>query len=134
MTGAPLRQGGRKAILGGEVVRAATTGDAAAVHIWNQAIDALGSSICTAAALLDCDLVLVAGTMAVGSDLVPAFRTVLKQNIHRVEPPVVKAASVGNGAGMLGAAAAAFERAGMLAAARSWRSVAPVPTIPMGAS
>jgi glucokinase len=118
-----------KAIPGTEVIRAAASGDAAAVRIWNEAIGALGWSIGTAAALLDCELVLVAGTVAAGSDMLPALRTVLKQRIHLVEPPVVKAASVGDAAGMFGAAAVAFDRGGMPAATQSWRGVAAIPTV-----
>ena len=52
----------KQAILAEEVIARATTGDAAAARVWNDALGALATVIATAVALVDCELVVLSGT------------------------------------------------------------------------
>jgi glucokinase len=101
-----------KPISGREVIQRFAAGDPAAVSTWTAAIDALTSSISTAVVLLDCELVILAGKLVAGSDMVAGLRNRLEQKINLVAPPQVRAVSLDDAAEVMGAAAVAFERAG----------------------
>jgi fructose-1-phosphate kinase PfkB-like protein len=64
-----------------------------------------------------------------GSALVAGLRTRLEQKINLVAPPQVRTASLGDAAAVMGAAAVAFERAGIAAVTEGWRALSTVPSL-----
>ena len=117
----------KEAILAEEVLVKAAAGNPAATRVWNDALGALATVIATAVALIDCELVVVSGTMKISSEAMTPLGTLLARRINLVQLPRVEMGALGDTAGVLGAAAVAFERAGMGDAAQAWRQSGPVP-------
>ena len=72
---------------------------------------------------------ILAGKLVAGSDMVARFRTRFEEKIKLVAPPQVRAASLGDAAAVMGAAAVAFERAGVAAVTEGWRVLSTVPSL-----
>ena len=98
-----------------ELIQRAAGGEPAAAAIWHEAIAALGSALAAAVAVLDCDLVVLGGEIAhaAGSTLISSVRAELEGRLSLVPAPELRTALLGGNAGLIGAAGAAFERAGM---------------------
>jgi glucokinase len=104
-----------------EVIARAAAGNPIAARIWNDALGALAFVIATAVALIDCEVVVLSGTMKITSGALAPLATLLAQRINLVQLPRVEVGALGNAAGLLGAAAFAFERSGIGDATREWR-------------
>jgi DNA-binding transcriptional LysR family regulator len=81
---------------------------------------ALATVIATAVAVVDCELVVLSGTMKIPSGAVAPLGALLARRMNLVQLPRVEVGILGETAGVLGAAATAFERAGMGDATREW--------------
>ena len=112
----------KQAILAEEVIAKATAGDPAAARIWGDALGALATVIATAVALVDCELVVLAGTMGIPSVALAPLADLLAQRINLVQLPRVTVGALGADAALLGAATVAFERSGMGQPVAEWRS------------
>ena len=112
----------KQAILAEEVIAKATAGDPAAARIWSDALGALATVIATAVALVDCELVVLAGTMGIPSVALAPLGDLLAQRINLVQLPRVTVGALGADSALLGAAAVAFERGGMGHPVSEWRS------------
>ncbi len=108
-----------QAILANEVVSRATRGDAAALTVWNGALRALALVIGSAVALVECELVVLSGTMTIPDAALADLGSYLGRRLHLVHTPRVVQGTLGAMAGVLGAAEAAFERAGVPYVARA---------------
>jgi len=117
----------KEAILAEEVVAKAEGGNPAAARVWNDALGALATVIATAVAVIDCALVVLSGTMKLQSEAVKPLEAMLAKRINLVQLPRVELSALGETAGVLGAAAIAFERAGMGDATREWRQANRLP-------
>jgi glucokinase len=96
-----------------DVAARAAAGEARAVAVWTDAVDALADGLLTAQALYDAEVIVLGGGLAeAGEALLGPLRTTLGQRItfHRV-PRLVQAA-LGDTAGCLGAALLALDAAG----------------------
>jgi glucokinase len=111
----------KEAILAEEVIAKATAGNPAAVRVWNDALGALATVIATAVALIDCELVVLCGTMGIPSEALAPRGALLATRINLVRLPRVEVGGLGGDAGLLGAAAVAFERSGAGNVIREWR-------------
>ena len=111
----------QETILAEEVITKAAAGNPAAARVWNDALAALATVIATAVALIDCELVVLSGTMKITSRALVPLGTLLSKRINLVQLPRVEVGALGDAAGLLGAAAIAFERAGMGDATGEWR-------------
>ena len=111
----------KQAILAEEVIARATTGDAAAARVWNDALGALATVIATAVALVDCELVVLSGTMGIASGALAPLGALLAKRINLVRLPRVEVGELGGDAALVGAAAVAFERIGAGHPALEWR-------------
>jgi glucokinase len=111
----------REAILAEEVIAKAAAGNPAAARVWNEALGALASVIATAAALINCELVVLSGSLNITSGALAPLGTLLAKRINLVRLPRVEVSPLGDAAGVLGAAAIAFERGGLGDASRQWR-------------
>jgi len=103
-------------VTGRHVSRAAREGDAAAARIMAEVGRRLGEGIAGLVNVLDPELVVVGGGVAEEGDLIlsparRAFLEAVEAPEHRPEVPLV-AASLGNDAGAIGAAALALELSG----------------------
>lgn len=111
----------KQAILAEEVIARATTGDAAAARVWNDALGALATVIATAVALVDCELVVLSGTMGIASGALAPLGALLAKRINLVHLPRVEVGELGGDAALVGAAAVAFERIGAGHPTLEWR-------------
>ena len=111
----------KQAILAEEVIARATTGDAAAARVWNDALGALATVIATAVALVDCELVVLSGTMGIASGALAPLGALLAKRINLVHLPRVEVGELGDDAALVGAAAVAFERIGAGHPTLEWR-------------
>lgn len=109
-----------QAILPDEVVTRARGGDPAATRVWNEAMAALTSVVADAALLIDCAVVILAGPTSIPAAAVGPVRSVLQRRSSLAPPPRVEASALGRSAGVLGAAAAAFEQLGMSDLTGTW--------------
>jgi glucokinase len=112
----------KQAILAEEVIARATAGEPAAARIWGDALGALATVIATAVALVDCELVVLAGTMGLPSVALAPLGDLLAQRINLVQLPRVMVGALGADAALLGAAAVAFERSNVGHPVSEWRS------------
>jgi len=117
----------KEAILPEEVIAKAATGNPAAVRVWNDALGALATVIATAVALIDCELVVLSGTLGITSEALAPLDALLAQRINLVQLPRVEVGALGGVAGLMGAAAMAFERGGIGPATREWREASRPP-------
>ena len=118
----------KEAILAEEVVAKAGAGNPAAARVWNEALGALATVIATAVAVIDCALVVLSGTMKLQSEALKPLEAMLAKRINLVQLPRVEVGALGETAGVLGAAAIAFERAGMGDATHEWRRSSRLPS------
>ena len=112
----------KQAILAEEVIARAAAGDPVAGRVWGDALSALATVIATAVALVDCELVVLAGTMGIPSVALAPLGDLLARRINLVQLPHVTVGALGANSALLGAAAVAFERSGMGPAVAAWRS------------
>lgn len=119
----------KEAILAEEVIAKAAAGNPAAARVWNDALGALATVIATAVALIDCELVVLSGTMGITSEALAPLGALLSKRINLVNLPRVEVGALGDAAGVLGAAAIAFERAGMSDITRAWQESTAEPAI-----
>jgi glucokinase len=117
----------KQAILAEEVIAKASAGDPVAARIWNEALGALATVIATAVALIDCELVVLSGTMQITTGALVPLGTLLSKRINLVQLPRVEVGALGDTAGLLGAAAIAFERARIGDATHEWRQLSRTP-------
>jgi glucokinase len=110
----------REVITAAEVISRAMAGHPPAVRVWNEALGALATVIATAVVLTDCELVVLSGTMAIPSAALVPLRTVLTKRINLIHMPRVELGTLGDNAGILGAAAVAFEHSGLAGVIRGW--------------
>jgi glucokinase len=88
-----------------EVAELAAGGDAVAVEVWADAVDALAAALLTAQALYDPTLVVIGGGLAeAGEQLLSPLRTALRERIAFFTEPEIVRARLGDEAGSLGAA------------------------------
>ena len=78
-------------------------------------------------ALIDCELVVLSGTMGITSGALEPLGTLLAKRINLVQLPRVEVGALGGLAGVIGAAALGFERGGVGHATREWREAGPIP-------
>jgi glucokinase len=110
-----------QAILANEVISRAARGDAPALKVWNGALRALAVIIGSAVALVECEVVVLSGTMTIpDAALLAPLGSYLDRRLHIVHTPRVVRGTLGAMAGVLGAAEAAFEHAGVPYLARAW--------------
>jgi glucokinase len=103
---------GVAAITGGEdVARLLATGDAVAVRIWDEAIDALADALLTTAALFDPGRVVIGGGLAECGDalMVPLAKALEGKATYHSLPELVTA-ELGDLAGCLGAGLLGWDR------------------------
>lgn len=94
----------------GEVLRRAGAGDALAARLRDEAVAALGDAIAAAQALVDVDLVVIGGGMALaGEPLFAPLRQAVVRSCGVAVPPEVVAATLGPQAGLIGAGLAAWD-------------------------
>ncbi len=99
-----------------EVARRAAAGEAIAVAVWGEAIQALALALANYATLLDPAMIVIGGGMAAaGDDLFGPLRELLRAQTRFGEPPPVVPAALGDEAGRQGAAIAAWRAAGISA-------------------
>ncbi|HXZ99684.1 MAG TPA: ROK family protein [Candidatus Binatia bacterium] len=110
-----------EAITADELIRRAMAGHPAASRVWEDALRALTIAIASAVLVLDCELVVLHGPGQLPSAAVAPLRTLLAKRVNLVRPPRMEVGALGQDAGVLGAAAIAFERAGMAGVTRAWR-------------
>ena len=67
--------------------------------------------------------------MGITSEALAPLGTLLSKRINLVNLPRVEVGALGDAAGVLGAAAIAFERAGMGDLTRAWQASAPEPAV-----
>jgi glucokinase len=77
-------------LTGGDVAHLAAEGDPVALHVFQDAGDALGAAVATMAMMLDVDLYVIGGSVAKAGDLLlaPARRGVPKYSFHSVSERV----------------------------------------------
>ena len=85
----------KQAILAEEVIAKATAGEPAAARVWGDALGALATVIATAVALVDCELVVLAGTMGLPSVALAPLGDLLAQRINLVQLPRVMVGALG---------------------------------------
>ncbi|MGA8016591.1 MAG: ROK family protein [Candidatus Dormiibacterota bacterium] len=106
-----------------QVLEKAAAGDTAASAIWREAMAGLGEAMAAAVAVLDCDLVVLGGTLPAlaGDRFLRAIEAELEGRLSLVPVPRLAVAQLGDTASLLGAAAAAFEAAGVTGVSQRWR-------------
>jgi glucokinase len=88
-----------------EVLERAATGDANAVHVWQSALDALALGLSHAVALLAPQAIVIGGGLAqAGNTLFEPLRERLDQILTFHRRPILLPASIGENAGLIGAA------------------------------
>ncbi|HEY6378515.1 MAG TPA: ROK family protein, partial [Candidatus Dormibacteraeota bacterium] len=93
------------------VVERALTGDAGAAGVWREAVEALAAALAATVAVVDCELIVVGGGMALaGRALLDPLEDALCERITLARPPRLALAQLGDGAGALGAAVAAWSQ------------------------
>jgi glucokinase len=106
------------------VLARATAGDRLAATLWSEAVAALAAALAAAVAVVDCDLVVLAGGLARAGDLLfEPLALELAGRLSLVAPPRLAAAALGRAAGVLGAAASALDEVGRGDLIRSWREM-----------
>jgi glucokinase len=103
-----------------------TEGDPIATALWSDAVSALAVALAAAVAVLDIDLVILGGGMAAaGQLLLDPLAAELAARVVLAPAPQLTVATLGNDAGLLGAAAAALRSVGYDQLVRSWQSRPP---------
>ena len=99
-----------------EIVSLHRAGDPIATHVWQTTITALAAGLCTAAAILDPDVIIVGGGVALAGDaLFLPLREAMCIQFRLGAPPPVVPAAMGDTAACLGAGLLAWELANRLA-------------------
>jgi glucokinase len=87
-----------------DVVTRVTAGDAQAVEVWNEAVEALALALATYTLLLDPALVVIGGGLSLAGDtLIAPLRTRLSALLAFRRPPALRVSALGVHAGLLGA-------------------------------
>lgn len=96
-----------------EVARRADAGEAEARRIWQEAVDALATTVAPVVAAVGTELVLIGGGLVhAGDTLLGPLRTALRARLGGRDDVVVEAAALGSRAGSLGAATIALDLVG----------------------
>jgi len=111
----------KEAISADEVIARAMRGHPAAARVWNDALSALALVLSSAVAMIDCELIVFSGTLTIPTAAVAPLRSLLAKRMNFVTPPRIEAGALGGNAGVLGAAAIAFENGGLADVVHSWR-------------
>ncbi|MFJ8082271.1 ROK family protein [Streptomyces sp. NPDC096205] len=99
------RATGRRGVTAHEVRACADAGDAAALTVWSEAIEALADALATAITLYDPARVVIGGGLSrSGESCLTPLRAALAERLTFQDPPEVVAAGLGDRAGCLGAA------------------------------
>lgn len=107
------RASGRQVCGARDVVEAMLSGDRVAASVWESAIDALALSLSHVVSLLKPEAIILGGGLAeAGEPLFGPLRERLHSALHYVPVPVLKPATAGENAGLLGAAILARRLAG----------------------
>jgi glucokinase len=107
-TGIAHRHGGGLSAY--DVAQLAAAGDARAVEVWSQAVEALAVALLGAVTLLDLDLVVIGGGVAqAGEQLLGPLRAELDARITFQRPPRLVQAALGDEAAVAGAALIALD-------------------------
>ncbi|MDP5228296.1 MULTISPECIES: ROK family protein [Arthrobacter] len=94
-----------------EVLERAMTGEPEALKVWNQAVEALAFSICQCVSILGTEAVVIGGGLsAAGEALLEPLRSAVDDALDFQRRPVIRAAALGQDAGMLGSALKARAR------------------------
>jgi predicted NBD/HSP70 family sugar kinase len=103
---------------GAELVAAARNGDAAAIAALQKPFQSLGTALAGAVALLDPEVILIAGGISSALDVLaqPVLETMRRQLPEHLQQIEIKAGSFGAHAGLVGAAIAG-------AAGQNWRQI-----------
>ena len=105
-----------------DVAQRVQTGDAAAIQVWREAIEALSIGIANYVTLLDPERVVIGGGMAdAGRTLFEPLIAQLESEVTLLAVPPVLPAALGNDAGYLGAALKAWMTVGVPQADLNWR-------------
>ena len=116
-----MASGGEKVSGAEEVLARAEAGDALAKAAWDQAIDALATSLASFSQVLDPALIVIGGGLAeAGAKLMDPLRTELASRLAFRPPPPLVLAALGSQAGCLGAAILAWRAAGEATAGADW--------------
>jgi glucokinase len=103
---------GRPTNRAAEVAEAVRAGDAAAVRVWQDAVDALATAITTAITLLAPEVIAIGGGLAESGDtLLEPLRTALDGRTTFQRLPRLVRATLGDNAGCIGAALLAWRAA-----------------------
>uniref|UniRef100_UPI001C5E926F ROK family protein n=1 Tax=Nonomuraea rhizosphaerae TaxID=2665663 RepID=UPI001C5E926F len=87
-----------------DVVRRVAAGDAQAVRVWDEAVEALSLALATYTLLLDPALVVIGGGLALAGDaLLDPLRGRLSARLAFRHPPALRVSRLGVHAGLLGA-------------------------------
>ncbi|HUR07378.1 MAG TPA: ROK family protein [Nonomuraea sp.] len=87
-----------------DVVTRVTAGDAQAVAVWNEAVQALALALTTYTLLLDPALVVIGGGLSLAGDtLIAPLRTRLSALLAFRHPPALRVSALGVHAGLMGA-------------------------------
>ncbi|MDQ0991573.1 ROK family protein [Streptomyces sp. V3I7] len=87
-----------------DCARAAASGDADAVRVWGEAVDALADGLVTALTLLDPGTLVIGGGLAeAGETLFTPLREAVRRRVTFQRVPSIVPAALGDGAGCLGA-------------------------------
>ncbi|MEU7829195.1 MULTISPECIES: ROK family protein [unclassified Nonomuraea] len=87
-----------------DVVARVLTGDAQAVAVWDEAVEALSLALATYTLLLDPDLVVIGGGLSLAGDtLIGPLRERLPDLLTFRRPPALRVSALGVHAGLLGA-------------------------------
>jgi glucokinase len=106
------------------VLERASTGEALAQRIWNEAIDALATGLAFYSQLLDPAIVVLGGGLAeAGAALFEPLAAELAARLTFRPPPPLIPAALGSQAGCLGAAILAWRAAGDKTAGTDWEAV-----------
>ncbi|GAA2740376.1 hypothetical protein GCM10009868_02330 [Terrabacter aerolatus] len=96
-----------------EVARRAEAGEAEAVRVWQEAVDALAVMVAPIVAAVGTEMVLIGGGLVhAGDTLLEPLRAALRTRLGGRDDVVVEAAALGSRAGSLGAATIALDLVG----------------------
>jgi glucokinase len=113
-----MRERGRTKLTSAVWARALDRGDALAIELLDEAVDALGAGIASAVNLLDVEAVVIGGGLGVrlGEPFVKRIRKAMQPHIFNdARPPDVLVAALGDLGGALGAALLVRRRAAVVA-------------------
>ncbi len=94
-----------------EVADRVSAGDASAIQVWNDAINALATAMAWTAGVVGCEAIVVGGGMATSGELLLApLREQTRRNLNILRCPEIIPAQLGDESGCLGAAIIGWDR------------------------